>query len=367
MKIEQIETYEVVIPMIEPLVFSPYTQDAGNYVLVKVITDSGIVGIGESSCPFNHSSAIKAIADSELKQLMIGEDPTRIEYLVDKMESVIRPYYKKDGVFAMSGLEMALWDITGKLYGVPLYMLLGGCYRDSVQFLGYLFIRDPDENADIAERYVQNGLTTLKLKVGLDIDQDIATLDRIRMKVDESIEIRIDANQAWRVTEAIRNIRRMERFKISSVEQPVAAWDLEGMAEVRRAINIPIVADESCFTVEDALQIVQHRAADIFLVRIEEAGGITNTKKLTAIAEAAGIPCIMGTWNDSEIGIMAKVSVVASSRNFPYANDTVLHYFDQGVTKKRVNLVGSAVRLPCTPGIGVEIDDEKLARFCKNS
>ena len=274
-----------------------------------------------------------------------------------------RTWYKREGAFATSGLEMALWDIKSKTCGVPLYELLGGSFRTRVPYSGYLFINTPEENAQKAREYVRQGYTTLKLKVGRDIEQDLEMLNQLRKEVGHRIHIRVDANQAWLVSEAIRNIRKMEKFNISNVEQPVAFDDIDGMYEIRRSVETPIVADESCFTIDDAMQLANRRAADILLIRIEEAGGIINTKKILGIAEAAKMPCIMGTWNESELNTMAKVAVIASSKNFPYANDTVLPFFDAGLSQEGLDLTRPYIDVSEKPGLGVTLSESALKRY----
>lgn len=363
MEITNIVATEIRVPLERPHTLSPGTYDAGNHVLVEVMTDQGVQGVGEASCPYNHAGAVLHIIDRQLRPVLLGQDPRRVEFLLGQMEAVTRTWYKRGGVFATSGVEMALLDLVGKVYGIPLYQLLGGKVAERARFIGYLFIDEPERNAIAAKEYVRKGFNSLKLKVGRDPETDLKSVKLVRQAVGDSVRLRVDANQGWTVSEAIAMIRSLEPYGLDWVEQPVAAWDLAGMAEVRQRVGVPIAADESCFTVEDALAIIVHRAADVFVVRIEEAGGMLNTKRLVGLAQAAGVTCVMGSWIETGLATAAKLHFLASSQNFPYANDTVLYNMAGDILRDELTFVGGALSVPEGPGLGVEVDPAKLERF----
>jgi L-alanine-DL-glutamate epimerase-like enolase superfamily enzyme len=363
MEIREIKTTEIMVPLYEPHTLSPGTYGGGTHVIIEVQTDGGLIGYGESSCPYNHAGAIKMLIDREMIPLLIGENPLRVEYLLQKMESITRTWYKREGVFATSGVEMALFDLVGKHFKVPLHALFGGLLRETVPFVGYLFIDDPDKNAETAAKYVGDGYRTIKLKIGKEQNHNVESVKKVRKSIGQDIKLRLDANQAWNTKEAIRYIRELEPFDLEWVEQPIPAWDLEGMAEVRTRVNVPIAADESCFTIEDAFRIAKQRAADVFILRIEEAGGLLNSKRLEGIAMAANISMAMGSWLETGLATAAKLHFIAGSPNFPFDNDTVLYSAQDDILSEKLEFVKGEIAVPSGPGLGVEVDPEKLEKF----
>jgi len=363
MKITNVKTWEVRIPMKASHTLSTGTYGASTHVIVRIDTNKGITGYGEASCPYNYAGSINMLITRQLKPQVIGEDPCRIEYLVKKMESVTKTWYKRSGVFGISGIEMALFDIKGKYLNTPLYNLLGGRTKHRVDFLGYLFVKDPTINANEALNFVKCGFKTIKLKVGLDENIDINRVREIRKAVGPDIELRVDSNQGWTVYEAISALRKMEKYNVTYVEQPVAFWDLDGMRRVRDSVGVAVAADEACFTVEDGIELIKKEAADYFLVRVEEAGGLINTRKLAGIGEAAGIPCIMGAWVDTGLATIAKVHFIASSTNFPMRNDSILESMADDILAEPIKFEEGSLAVPEGPGLGVEVDESKLEKY----
>ena len=219
---------------------------------------------------------------------------------------------------------MALLDLKGKALGISVAELLGGYCREEVPVIGYLFIDDPEANADKAAAFVAAGHTELKLKVGRDLGQDHDTLAAIRDRVGSSVKIRIDANMNWSVPAAVKWIRALEQFDLQYVEQPVPDFDLQGMAHVRRSVSVPIAADEGCTDLRSALELIKAEACDVFVVYPSEAGGLTRACQIATLAAAAGKWCAIGSWAELGVATTANAHVVAASSNFPFASDT--HY-----------------------------------------
>ena len=255
-----VETVAVRTPMREPLVWPGGTRHSGSGVLVQIHTDEGLVGVGEAPGPT--LSTIQTIVDAELSQFLVGQDPLRVEWLVHRMEEFTRNWSRM-GAYAIAGIEMSLLDLKGKALGVPVTELLGGLCRDRVPVVGYLFIDTPEANAAKAGAFVDAGYTELKLKVGRDFEQDHDTLAAIRDRVGPEVKIRIDANMAWSVPAAIKWIRGLERFDLQYVEQPVPDFDVQGLAQVRRSVAVPIAADEACTDVRSVLELIKEDACDV--------------------------------------------------------------------------------------------------------
>jgi L-alanine-DL-glutamate epimerase-like enolase superfamily enzyme len=355
-----VKTTAVRVPLREPLKWSGGIRESASGLIVEVHTDEGAVGIGEAPGPT--LPAIQAVIDRELTQFVVGEDPLRIEWLVHRMEEYSRNW---SGVaaYAIAGLETALLDLKGKAFGVPVAELLGGVGRESVPVVGYLFIDEPEANARKAAEFVEAGHTELKLKVGRNLSQDYDTLAAIRDRVGPDVKIRIDANMNWSVPAAVKWIRALEGFDLQFVEQPVPDFDLDGLAQVRRSVSVPIAADESCTSLRSALELIKAEACDVFVVYPSEAGGLTRACQIAALAAAAGKWCAIGSWAELGVATTANVHVVSASSNFPFASDT--HYPLQlnDVLVEPVRIVNGKIGVPRDPGLGVALDPESMAHL----
>lgn len=357
MRITSIQTTAVRVPLREPLKWTGGIRESASGLIVEIQTDEGIVGVGEAPGPT--LPTIQTIIDREFAQFLAGEDPLRVEWLVHRLEEYSRNW---SGVaaYAIAGVEMALLDLKGKALGVSVAELLGGYCRESVPVIGYLFIDEPEANAAKAAAFVEAGHTELKLKVGRDLGQDYDTLAAIRDRVGPDVKIRIDANMNWSVPAAVKWIRLLEQFDLQYVEQPVPDFDLAGMAQVRRAVSVPIAADEGCTTLRSALELIRAEACDVFVVYPSEAGGLTRACQIASLAHAAGKWCAIGSWAELGVATTANAHVVASSPNFPFASDT--HYPLQlnDVLAQPVEIEDGKIRVPHEPGLGVTLDPDSV-------
>ena len=358
LRITGVDTSAVRVPLREPLKWTGGIRESASGLIVEITTDEGLVGLGEAPGPT--LPAIQTIIDREFAQFLAGENPLRIEWLVHRLEEYSRNWSGL-AAYAIAGLEMALLDLKGKILGVSVAELLGGYCRETVPVIGYLFIDDPQANAGKAADFVAAGHKELKLKVGRDLSQDYDTLAAIRDRVGYEVKIRIDANMNWSVPAAIKWIRALEQFDLQYVEQPVPDFDLEGMAQVRRAVSTPIAADESCTDVRSALALIKAEACDVFVVYPSEAGGLTRASQIAALAAAAGKWCAIGSWAELGVATTANAHVVAASSNFPFASDT--HYPLQlnDVLTHAVEIENGRIAVSHEPGLGIALDPENVA------
>ena len=362
MKITDVSSVRVRIPLKYPVKWSGGTRYSAPALIVRVKTDEGITGIGE--CVGPTIPTVEAIVENELRQFLIGRDPLKTELLVRRMEEFARNW-TQIGAYAISGLEMALLDIKGKALNTPIYNLLGGACKQHVDYAGYLFIDTPEENAKKATAYKKAGYKEIKLKVGRDLNQDIETMEAIRGAVGSDIKIRIDANMNWNVPTAIKWIRALSKFNLQYVEQPVPEFDLDAMNAVRRAVDVPIAADEGCSTVERALAHIKKEACDVFVIYVSEAGGLMRARQIAAMADACGMWCTMGTWAETGVATAAAMHAIASSCNFVFSNDTHYMLQDGDILKNPLEIIDGRIALPTRVGIGVEIDESKIEEFSK--
>ena len=344
----------------EPLRWTGGIRESASGLLVEIATDEGLVGIGEAPGPT--LPAIKAIIDHEFAQFLTDEDPLRTEWLVDRLEEYSRNW-SGIAAYAIAGVEMALLDLKGKAVGLPVAELLGGFVRERVPVIGYLFIGDPEANAERAAAFVAAGHRELKLKVGRDLGQDYDTLAAIRDRVGSEVKIRIDANMNWSVPAAIKWIRALERFDLQYVEQPVPDFDLAGLAQVRRSVACPIAADEACTDIRSALALIKADACDVFVVYPSEAGGLTRAARIAALAAAAGKWCAVGSWAELGVATTANAHLVGSSANFPFASDTHYQLQQDDVLDAPIEIEDGSIALSHQPGLGVSLDADRVSQL----
>ncbi len=312
MRVKRVDVYKVRLPYKQPFTIALGTSDYSVDVVVRLEDDEGRVGWGEAS------PAKRIIGESEdtivaaLKSLapaIIGMSPLDVEAIEERMDKVIL-----GNTSAKLALEIAAFDLKGKILGVKVRDLLGG-YRDKVETDFTVGIKSPEEMASEAERIVEQGFRAIKLKVGVDVEEDVERVKAVRDAVGPDVRIRIDANQGWTVKQALKALNQMDRYDVELAEQPVRWDDLEGMALLTRMSPIPIMADESVHTPEDALKVVKMRAADYINIKLTKAGGLLKAKRIAAISEAAGIPNMIGCMMEGGVSITAGVHFAAATRN----------------------------------------------------
>lgn len=361
MGIQQIEVYTVRLRYREPFRIAPAASTESCNVIVKIVTDYGVVGWGESS-PSKRvtgetpETVVRAL--DKIAPRLIGECPLRIERDVEIMDLTV-----KSNPAAKACVDMALHDILGKTACKPLFMLIGG-YRTKVMTDITLSIKSPREMAKDAVKAVKKGFGALKVKVGVNPAEDVERVKKIREAVGNETELRVDANQGWTVRQAIEVLNKIEKFKIQFAEQPVPAEDLKGLKRVRENSPIPIMADESVHSPADALRLIEAEAVDMINIKLMKSGGILKGKKIASVAEAAGVPCMIGCMGESEIGIAAGAHLAAGVRNIQFADlDSDILLKDKLVKSGGAEIEGSMRTFPKECGLGIkEIDDRLLGK-----
>ncbi|MGF9914852.1 mandelate racemase/muconate lactonizing enzyme family protein [Paenibacillus ehimensis] len=352
MFIKDVITTPVLVPFKKPAKWSGGTRKNAPALIVQLITDEGVIGYGE--CVGPTISTIQTIVEKEFKPFLIGKDPMQTELILHQLEEYILNW-SQIGYYALAGIDIALLDLKAKLLNTPVYNLLGGLYRKEVSFSGYLFIDDPLVNAKEAEEIVAQGYDEIKIKVGRDIDLDTRRIQEIRRAVGPKVKLRIDANQIWSVSSAIKAINRMAEYDLQLVEQPIPYYDIDGLATVSQSVPVPITADESCTTFDTALRLIEKRAVAAFTVYPSEAGGLLKAKQIVELANSCGIWCVTGSWAETGIATLANAHLIAASRNFPFANDTHYGWYTSDVLKNPLSFRNGKLALSDSPGLGVEL------------
>ncbi|HHY76876.1 MAG TPA: dipeptide epimerase [Clostridiales bacterium] len=311
MRITDIRLGKISVPLIVPFKTALRSVNSVEDVIVEIHTDTGHVGYGEAPptgviTGDTTGSIIGAINDHIMK-VLIGRD-------VDDFEDIIRAVNGSiiNNTSAKAAVDMALWDLYGQLYKIPVYKMLGGS-RKSIETDITISVNSPEEMARDAVRAIENGYNCLKVKVGSNPELDIERLSAVRQVAPDAL-IRIDANQAWTPKQAVNILNRMQEkgLDIEFVEQPVKAHDLEGLKYVTQNSYVPVMADESVFSPLDALKIMQMRAADLINIKLMKCGGLTNALKITSAAEVYGVECMIGCMLEAKISVNAAVHLACA-------------------------------------------------------
>lgn len=268
-KITRVDYTKVYVPFVHEVEWSAGTRPGTTRLIVEVQTDSGLTGIGETICLLEF---VEPVLARTVIPLVIGEDASRTERILKKIEGAGYYHHKRAMVAAVTALEMALWDLAGKRAGLPLHDLWGGAYRDAVPIVGYLQSNSPAVLASEAERLASEGFTSFKVKIGMGLESDIENIQLVRETLGPKTRIRGDVNGAWTMSTAKRQLKKLEKFDLEYLEQPLPLEDLAGHAYLRKLTSIPIALDESAFTLQDVMAIVRAEAADMILLDAHEAG-----------------------------------------------------------------------------------------------
>jgi L-alanine-DL-glutamate epimerase-like enolase superfamily enzyme len=335
-------------------------------VLVEVGTDEGVVGLAEAGA-YPSTDIVLAVLRS-LEDLVVGEDPLHIERIVKKMDVVGTWHHVRATSPGLAAVEMACWDILGKVCGQPLVNLFGGPVRERIPFFYYLGQASPDHMAADAQTAFRQGFSTLYLKVGSDDPSvDIARVEAVRDGAGPDAAIRVDANEAWSSSAAVRIVRQMEHFNLEFVEQPVSARNLQEMAYVRTRITPPILANEASWTRYDQLDVIRHSAADAICVDNQMDGGLLNMKRSAGLCETAGLPVLKHSLGELGVAVYAATHVIASTPNFLYANQSYASLLSDDIIEGTDTLPyeNGELAVPDAPGIGVDLDRDKVGQYAE--
>jgi muconate cycloisomerase len=337
-------------------------------LLVRIHTDAGFVGVGEASCTPRWSGEDQVSAahftNSYFAPQLVGERVDDVERLSAKFSAAVANNY-----FTKAAIEMALWDLAGKEQGKPVWQLLGARTREFVPTKWSVSGVEPPKAAEIAGWAVSQGFTKMKVKVGIDPPSDIARVQAVRAAIGPQVKVGVDANGGWSTPQvAIDTINRLtDECGIYFAEQPVAAGDHGALAEVRRNVRVPIIADESIYTLADAKMLARAEAADVFSIYVGKAGGIGPARAIAEFAVTAGIKCTIGSNLELGVGSAAMIHLALSTRAidadaFPCDIIGPLFYEDDVLVEPLPITAGSA-RLHDSAGLGVELSDVKVEKY----
>ena len=339
-------------------------------LLVKIFTDEGIVGVGECS-PMN-IKVIPYIIINVLKPIILGQDPFNLEKI---FEDIFVKTYKIRGrliFMAFSGIEIALWDIIGKVLKLPVYKLLGGAYRTNIKVYASFMRRDqsPIEVAERAEYFASLGFKAIKIKIGkrwgFDSlpDEAIETVKEVRRAIGDEIDIMVDCNSAYSAPRAIQIGRKLEEYNIFHFEEPVPEYDIESLKKVSEALDVPVAAGEQNIGRYEFKELLVRDAVDIIQPDVIKAGGLLECKKIAAIADAFGKFCTPHNTQPA-IGTVATLHFVASTPNcrYPLEYNIEPHPLKDILFKDSPIPKDGYLNVPDRDGLGIELNDEVIEKY----
>ncbi len=358
MKITKVVATAIRIPRSAQLTTSYGSENWATTVLIELGTDEGLTGIGQASvdAPFYGESLEGMMANipAHLAPAVLGEDPLAITHLNYKLRTALPDHW-----FSHSGIEMALWDLKGKALNVPVHSLLGGKVRAGLTLMGFVHHDTPENMAAEAQRILdERGFSVLKMKIGLDPDDDLARYRAVAQAIAGRAVLQVDGNTGYTIAEAIRTLPAMEASgSLGAVEQPVAR--LDEMRQLARRLHTPLMADEAIYPPQDAIDVVRQQAATLALMKISKHGGVLNVLKIAAIFEAAGLSLSIAIYFDliaaTAAHLAAALPCVRWPSPFTYLQDTLL--------TEPFEPDGLELRAPDGPGFGVAFDPAKVRNY----
>ncbi len=382
-RIGDVEVFDIRLPLRREWRWRGMHEDLGRWSLVRVATDAGVAGWGEATALGSWGGdlgryhgetpgTVRHVVGDLLGPAIAGLDPFARTEVRARMDAALRGH-----PYAKAAIEMALWDLQGKLTGLPVATLLGGPVRPGVpvaHMIGIMGIEDGVREATLA---AEEGVTTFQLKGTGDPARDVDLVRAVRQAAGPSATLRLDANQGYRhlgVKGAVRVVRRLEEAGADMVEQPTEG--LAQMAGVRAAVGATIVADESCWQPADVVEIDRHGAADAISIYVAKAGGIDGARRVADLAETLGLPCDVNGSLESGIGNAAnlqfavaapavRLACVIPITSLEEAGATAVagRYFADDVVAEPFRFEDGLLRPPPGPGLGIEVDEDKVARY----
>lgn len=359
----------------------PFTSSRGwlyktrGSCIVEIETTDGIVGWGECYGP---SAVSKAYIETQFAPRIIGRDAFDVEVIWEDLYNRIKDYGGRGMVTsAMSGIDIALWDIIGKACNRPIHKLIGGAQRTEVtSYATGLYFIDMDrlieEAVEEAQEYVEQGFVAIKMKIGLgDPKLDIRRVAAVRKAIGDDVRLMVDANHCFTVPQAIRIGRELEQLDVEWFEEPISPEDIDGYVEVTRALDMAVAGGENEFTRWGFRDLVVRKAMDIVQPDVCAAGGISECRKIAALASAHGVECVPHAWG-SAIGLAATLQFLAALPDQPPSLRPMppLLEFEQCenpfrdlLSKRPIMQHRGKVQIPTGAGLGIEIDRSILDRY----
>lgn len=365
MRIQKIDAIPFQIPLKESFAIASGHMTHSNHVMVRMEDDDGLVGWGETTTfhsvyGYDQKSVYNVLQDY-LIPAVTGLNADDFEGIHRQMDHAI-PY----NLMAKCGIDLASHDLVAKRKKIPLHQLLGGKKRDRLQTIATIGIVGIEEAAEKAQELKNRGYNVIKVKVGLKPKEDLERLRVVRSIVGDRIKIRVDANQGYDLETILNNSLKWDELGLEWLEQPIPAWDLDGLKALTEKLKTPIAVDENIYTIHDAKWISSIGAADVINIKVVKCGGIHRSRQIAQFCDQAGIPWFLGGCLETSPGIAAQSHFYAAVSEASLALEIGGDFFVDDIVTEPMRPIGDAYILPDGYGIGVQIDEEKLTRYTTN-
>ena len=364
MRIKSINCYPLLINNKYPYYWSHGIINSTEIILIEIEAENGVKGYGESIATPS-PEGVKAFIDSA-SSVLIGEDIFQNQRIIKKCyHSLFQAHgtcsAPRFGAQILSGLEMALWDLCGKIVERPLHELLGGKYRDKIEYFGFIQGNSADELAIDAKKLSKNGHKVIYGKIGREESTDVQIVKKVREAVGKDIRLRFDPNEAWDLVTAKRMIEKLEDFSIEMIEQPCNHMNISVLKQIKDLNKVSIGVDQSVFNLNDLFQIALLNAADLVVLGLHETGGIGGLKKAAAVAESAGLNICIHGLHETGITTCAANQVAATIPNLDDGNQFMNHLIESDIINSPdLTLQNGGLPVLDGPGLGFEINFEAV-------
>ena len=379
--IREIEVIHVALPTRREHKWTGLTEPIGGYIVIRMTGEGGLKGWGEAPALKDWGGdwgryygetpgTVKHVVERYLAPAVEDADAANPADLNRRMDAVIKGH-----PYAKAAIDMAAHDLAGRALGVPVHALLGGRVRDTIPVTHSIGLLDIDKAVAECDQVVAEGIRTIKIKIGVEAARDIEIVRRVRAAVGPGIDLCVDANQGYATPhDAIRTIRAMEPFGIKYAEQPVEGIDR--MAEVARAVDTPLMADESAWTARDVVEIAERRAADLVSIYTTKPGGLRRAMEVAAVARACGLACNVNGSVETGIGNLANLHLAAAAESVTLScvvpvSTPAEHrferiagiYYSDDLIAAPFDFADGAIAVPDGPGMGIEVDLDKVEKY----
>ncbi|MDD3657090.1 MAG: mandelate racemase/muconate lactonizing enzyme family protein [Atribacterota bacterium] len=369
MKITKMEIYPISVGM-NPEYFTSLKSALGpwsvcRYIVIKMYTNEGVIGLGEVPpvmfCSREGQSTITAVIKDYLAPLIIGKDPFNIEEIWKEMDKLV-----PGSPLAKSPIDIALYDILGKVLNVPICKLLGGIVRERIPLTGVVGYDESINNMiKLGEKWMNQGYKSLRFKIGRGLKKDEELLKAIRKDLGEEVKIRADVNQVYTPDEAVKVVKTLEKYDMEAIEQPVPWYDIKGLSLVNKSSHIPIMPHESLYNIHDAIQLINNDAISLFGLKMyRPGGGLSNALKVRTLSELYDIPCTIISCLELGVSTAASMQFASTIKRLDFACEATGPVALGGdVVKNPIIIKEGYAEVPQGIGIGVELDKDKLKKY----
>ena len=363
MKVKDVKVHVVSVPLTEPETWRYGRLWGLTSALVEVETDEGITGIGETLGSPYIKLVVEAIQQNA--RWLKGRDPRRIRSFLAESGDRGWHHYPHIGHMASAALEMALWDITGKAASIPLHQFFGGAVRDRVPYYWYMTVFDRTATGvrRQAREGVERGFRTVYMKVGFDIDDDIALIRAIRDEVGPKIGIRVDPNEGWSAFDALRALRELEDVGLEFVEEPADMNNLDAIAELRRSTRTRIGSNQSSWFAHNVRDVLVRRAADVVVTDPHQLGSLTAFHDVATMCGVFGVPVVKHAFGDLGVTTAASMHVLATIHGPELPHQQYVQVMEHDLLAEPLLFHDGCLDVPTKPGIGVELDRDAIAHY----